>query len=232
MAAGAATPEQSDDAHEREWSLTKFLTEHVLIAMLRGLVVPGDSDLLLETTYERVPVAERVHTYWSVWRDRRNDAEATPDEFIERILSFWSWRLDVLEQKPASPARLEELKGLNWFLRTPNLPDEEVLRLGQRTVALADGEIASHNASWERLAELAEVDTATTFELAERIVRANLRQEHPYLVFEEVAPIFRAALASGAETVHERATRLIHQLGEQGFGEFGRLLDNRDEKEE
>lgn len=226
-AAQAATNIRADKAaEESDWSVTKALAQHVMGAMLRGIASLGDSDRLIEMTFENVPVSDRSRAYWSLYRGWSDSEHPPPAVFIERATKLWEWRLDVLESAPEYSEVVEEAKGLGWLLRTPHIPDETVVRLGLRTMKLARGQL-DIDAPWDRLAELAEVDVDCVFAMAEHILDAQLHSEYPYVSVERVKPLLERALGSGNAETRTRARRLIHRLGDRGFTNIGDLLTPR-----
>jgi hypothetical protein len=208
---------------DNHWSVTRSLAVQVTIAALRGYVSVGDSDHLLEKTFDNVPLPDRSHAYWNIFRGWTDAQESPPPEMVERLVKFWAWRLEVLASKTPSDEVVEEAKALAWFIRTPYLQEEAVLRLGNRTAELSRGQIAAH-ADWERLIALANVDLDGTFALAERIVAAELRSDHPFIPIDQVKPLLKAALNSGKTETQQRARRLVNRIGERGFTNLSDLL--------
>jgi hypothetical protein len=205
------------------WSPDKSLAVHVLVAFLRGTATLGDSDRLIETTFSNVPAKERGHAYWSIFRGLSDAKEAPSAEYLSRLVRFWEWRLSELDRVDPGEA-VEEAKALGWFIQTPYVPDEAVVRLGLRTAQLARGDIDLHT-DWERLCELAQADVDTISEIAELVVLAQLRAKYTYVPVDEVKPLLRQALRLGNPQTRERVRALIHRLGEHGFTDFGDLLD-------
>ncbi len=204
------------------WSLDQSLATHVLVSFLRGNASLGDSDRLVETTFANVLAKERGRAYWGIFRGLSDAEEAPSPEFLNRLVSFWEWRLAELERVDPGEAA-EEAKGLAWFFRTPHIPDEAVLRLGLRTAEFAGGDVDLHT-DWERLRELARVDVDTTFQIAELVLLAQLRARYSYVPVEDVKPLLRQALHSGHPETRNSVRALIHRLGEHGFADFGDLL--------
>lgn len=207
---------------KERWSPSQSLAVHVLVAFLRGTATLGDPDRLIETTFSNVPAEDRSHAYRSIFRGLSNAKEAPSPEYLNRLVSFWEWRLAELVRVDPGEA-MEEAKGLGWFFRTPHIPNEAAVRLGLRTAELARGDLQPH-ADWERLCELAQADVDTAFQIAELVVLAQLRAKYTYIPMKEVKPFLRQALRSGLPETRERVLALIHRLGEHGFADFGDLL--------
>lgn len=227
MPATAGPADGSADAREeqRDLSVSRALALHLVTAVLRGLAAVGDDDALVETTFTRVPVADRAHTYWAIYRELSDSDEAPPTELIERVTRFWEWRLSELEALTDSPARGEEADGLVWLLKTPHLPAADAVHMGLRSLKISVPNQRTSADAWNRLATLAASLPAATFDLVEMIVHGELAKPYTYLPFEEVAPVLRLALASGDQDVIQRATRLINRLGEKaGLHEYRHLL--------
>ncbi len=227
VAAQAAAARGSDE-REDAWSLTKGLGVHVLTAVLRGLCNVGDPDAVVETTFSSIPLKERTHAYWVIFR-RWSDAETSVSpESVSHLVTFWEWRVGELEGGPSVTGREEEADGLAWFLATPFVPIADAIRLGYRSAALASGERRTRVVAWERIGKIAEEEPAASFELTELLVRQALESEYVDLPFEEVAPALRAALACDHASIRRRAERLVHSLGDRGLFEFGELIASAD----
>jgi hypothetical protein len=71
---------------------------------------------------------------------------------------------------------------------------------------------------------IAEEAPAYSFELTELLVEQALKGDYVYLPFAEVEPVLRAALQCDDATVHARAKRVIHRIGDRGLFEYQALL--------
>lgn len=223
IAADAAKEPSSDQ--DRDWSLSRHLVLHVLVAVIRGLATIGDEDCLVERTFSNVKVEDRTHAYWAIFRGWTDSESPVDEEFVGHLVRFWEWRLDQLEVLSDESERSEEASGLSWLLAAPYVPVAEAARLGLRTVSLAGGSLVTRGATlWERLTQLAETETAGAYEITERLVNKTLSNDYPHLPYRDVAPVLRLALNSNSKDIEERATRLIHTLGDRGMFEYGELL--------
>lgn len=215
----------ANGGHEKHASsLAEGLAVHVIVGVMRDLCRVGDEDALVEKTFSGVPVKDRSHAYWAVFKSFSDAGEPVPSEIPQRILAFWEWRVSELEHAQDAPARTEEADGLTWLLITPHLPAADAIRLGLRTLRLTTSEQHTRHSAWGRLGELAEFDAAGTFDLVELLIEQELVANHAFLPHEEVAPPLRAALRCNDPSVRARAERLVHRLGECGHIEFGSLL--------
>jgi hypothetical protein len=213
---GAVSPQ------DLEGALAHALAEHVITAAIRGLCVPGDADQLLQNTFNRVPLAARTHAYWLVyrwWSDSAADDVAT---LSIHVIAFWEWRLGELEVLAPSEQRDEEADGLGLLIAAPHLPAADVIRLGQRTVALLRTKHRTGSLAWERLGELAQIDPSGTFEIVSKLVELALAGSYAYLPFDEVAPSLRSAIGAGGP-LRYRALALIDRLGVADLGEYRQL---------
>src|SRR6185437_4150952 len=220
-------PDPTPGSERSDWSVSRNLAQHVIIAILRGDAAVGDDDQLVERVFSNVRIEDRAHAYWSVFRRWRDAKESVPDDFVRRLAAFWEWRVCVLEAQPESDERADEADGLTWFLVTPCIPPADAIRLGLRTLRLASDDRRTGGSAWQRLGELAQHDAVGTFELVELLARRALASDFPYLPYQQVAPPLRAALAAGDRDMRTRARRLINDLGERGLLEFGELLSDR-----
>jgi hypothetical protein len=224
----ANATEGTSDSQDGEWSLSRQLAVHVSVAVTHGWVSIGDGDKLVESTFSNASVDDRTHAYWNVFRGWSDSDSPIEQELVRRLVHFWEWRLDQLEISTNESAQAEEASGLGWLLDTPYIPAVDAVRLGLRTVVLAGGSLVTRGATlWTRLAKLAEAEAVGAYEIAECLVNKTLSQDYPHLPFQDVAPVIRQALNSDNENIKDRATRLIHTLGDRGMFEYGVLLKSQ-----
>lgn len=210
----------------RSWEPERHLIEHVVIAVVRGEASPGDADELVEQAVRNVPVPDLTHAYWTIfrgWSDTEEDDERVPPEFVERLVRFWSWRLDELEQMGPSARRGAEADGLLWFCLTPFVDAADVLRLGRRTIRIASGDRGALHSLMDRLPELASADVDGAFLLMADIVEVELRGQYPHPSVADLGPVFEAAFMTGSASTKAAAVALLNRLGDAGFSEFGQL---------
>jgi len=222
--AADAAPDPTPGSEQSNWSVSRNLAEHTIVAIVRGAAAIGDDDHLVEQVFSRTRVEDRVHAYWSIFRGWSDAKTPVPEEFVLRLVAFWDWRASILEGQAESEERGDEADGLGWFLVTPYIPPTEAIRLGLRTLRIASDDRRTGGSAWERLGELTQHDAVGTFELVELLARRALASDFPYLPFPQVAPPLRAALNAGNAETRMRARRLIHDMGERGLLEFGALL--------
>ena len=205
------------------WSPTRHLSVHCLVAVLRGLTAPNEANGFVDTVFERSPVTDRSHAYWEIYRSWKGPAGSVPAVMVERMLAFWSWRLDVLATREAGE-RKAEAGALGWLVSVTVLPDDRVLSLLSRTTVQADGEFPMEHSMWTRLLALAEIDMLETLGMVEYIIRAVLRESYPHFTLSDVGPVLTVGLNSASAAAQQKAKDLINLLGDKGFTEFGALL--------
>ncbi len=222
-AARAANPENEPGGR---WSTSEGLAQHALISVLRGTSSIRDKvDELVALTFARVPPENRAHAYWTTYRAWEDHDGAIDSVYIQRAVDFWTWRLTELEAEPASPARTTEAEGLLWFFLTNRVPADLSLDPAARTVRLLDKRATGHLSLFERLASTAEQFPDRTYEIAEVAVGLALSSEYPYIAKEPLTIVLKAALMSGDFGIRQRATQLVHKLGEvTGDASFGDIL--------
>lgn len=207
-----------------QWSITKHMAVHVFGAYMRGLIDIGDDDDLMTTVFANLPPQERAHISWQVFRNWTDSRQPISKRAVERLIRFWRWRLERLEELPNSEAKQQDVAGLTWLICTPSLPDQEILDLGYRTLEMSSGDAAAHGTIWERLTTLADVDIDGAFNMAELVVRWALQRPHPHITLGQTEGLLSRAIKARNPETRERAVMLIHRLGDQGFVEFGTLL--------
>jgi hypothetical protein len=223
-AKGAAGRETT--ARDRTWEPERHLVEHALIAIVRGRAVLGEADAFVENAVNNVPVDDRAHAYWSIfrgWSDAKEKGQTVTSDFSTRLIQFWDWRIGQLERHEEWADRNEEADGLLWFCLTPFLPAPEVIRLGTRTLAIAKGERGTLHSLWKRIAELSVADPDGAFRMLEQAVELELNSPWPMFQVTELEPIFTNALSHGSADTRAAAIALLNRLGDAGFSEFGRL---------
>jgi hypothetical protein len=212
----------------RGWSFTEHFSQYAIAALLNGQLAVSDPDGLLESTFGRVSVSDRVQSYWLIWRHITDASEQPLGAIAQRVLAFWQWRVESLEVVVDGSDRVEEAKGLTWLILTNGLPAAMALPLACRTLKLSGGTLAADVKFWKRAEEFAAVDAVAVLDVIEPVIRAQLRTGYPTLPTVEVGGVFSLVLRSGNRSAIERATRMIHYLGEQGYEAFGALLEGDD----
>jgi hypothetical protein len=225
-AAAQALPTLDDaallgEAADATWSTTRHLVLHALIAVLRGVAELNDE--LVTLAFSRSPVADRSHAYWEVFSGWNRDSDSIPREAVERLLRFWTWRLEELSRRSAGERRAES-GALGWLFLTKAVPADQVPALIAKTAEFAEGSFTMEHSMWERLLEVAAIDIETTIEVADKIIRAELLGEYPHFNIADVGPVLVAAASSGNRTAAQRGRDLVNLLGDRGFTEFGTLL--------
>ena len=198
--------------------------EHLIVAVLRGLVSVGHEDALLETAYKNLVPSDWHRAYWGIFRAWSDADDPPPTDFVRRLLRLWEWRVSELGTNPDSAATVEEAKELGWFFHTPYIPDADIVRLGVRTARLAQGKLQMYS-RWDRMLSLAHADPNETFSIAETVLLAELQADYPHVPVEDVRPFLSHILATGSRDTRARARRLIHRLGERGYRQLKDLLD-------
>lgn len=226
VAAARAASSTAKTDGGRTWEPERHLAEHVLIATVRGLAAPGDEDTLLEQVVRNVPLDDLSHAYWTIfrgWSDTEVEGQNVPPEMGERLVRFWTWRIEELERDPENPRRRAEADALVWFCLTPFVPAADAIRLGSRTLAMAGAEHGTVHSLLERLPALVPTDVNGVFELMERAIGLELQRQYPYLSADDVQPVFAAAFAHGSPEIKRAALALLNRLGDAGYSEFGKL---------
>lgn len=197
------------------------VARHVVEGIIRGVLPPGDS--LAEALFTQLPAGVVGRAYWSLFRGWTDAAHPVARELQQGLLRLWAWRLDVLENVATAERAREEAAEMEWLVRIPHIPLDEVIPLARRTIALASrrGRVRP---MWERVGEFSHVDPAAGLEMASDLVNARLQGDYPDFPMHIVGPILQRGLASADEECRERARWLVHRLGEAGFTEFGALL--------
>jgi hypothetical protein len=228
LRAAKGLPDASDETllgeqKDATWSTTRHLVVHCFFAVLRDLARTTDSDGLVPLVFERSPVTDRSHAFWEVFRGWKGPAGSVPSAMVDRLLSFWSWRLDILSTRGAAE-RKAEAGALGWLVVVKALPDDRVLRLLSRTAEQAEGRFPMEHSMWDRMEALAELDVKPTIIVVDRIVRAELTDAYPHFSLSDIGPTLKIALQSDDLEARQRAIDLVNLLGDNGFTEFGSLL--------
>lgn len=208
-------------------SWTRKLAEHLMSALLRGVAAVGDEDALVETAFTNLAVTDRQHAYWAVFRAWSDAKNAPPNPFVERLIAFWEWRLNQLEVDGGTLDAGKEAQGLGWFLLTPYLPENEVIRLGVRTARLAKGDLEVQ-IDWDRLAKLAAQDSDSVYEIVELVLSFQVSTPQHFIPAKDVRPVLAEILKTGHASTRDRARRLVNRLGEAGYDEFKDLVLGKD----
>jgi len=218
------TTENAVGKVERDWCISRHYLEHAGKTYLYGYLARGESDRALDLIFDGTRAEDRAHLYWQIFRGWSDADKAPPDDYVERLVALWQWRLDMLEAAHDSEELAEEADGLGWFILTPHLPDARVLPLAMRTMKLAPGRRRTRRMAWPRLAQLGSLDPAAATQMAEQLIAAELADEWPHFDFDQVAPVLRIGLSAPEKSVQNRVEWLVHRLGDRGWTEFGTLL--------
>ena len=211
-----------DSVGSRE--ITQSYAEHLIVAVLRGLVSIGDKDALLETAYENIVPSDWHRAYWGIFCAWSDADDPPPADAVRRLVRLWEWRVSELGTNPASAATVEEAKQLGWLFHTPYIPDVDIVRLGLATARLAQGQLQMYS-RWDRMLSLAQADPDGTFAIAETVLLAGLRADYPHVPGEDVKRFLAHILTVGIPDTRARARRLINRLGEGGYRQLKDLLD-------
>ena len=153
--------------------ITQRYGEHLITAVLRGLVTVEDEDALLETAYQHMAPSGWRRAYWLIFRSWSDADEPPPADSVQRLLSLWEWRVSQLGTHPDAAAAMEEAKELGWLFHTPHLPDADRIRLGLETARLARGQLQMYS-RWDEMLSLAQTDPDGSYLIAEEVLLAGL----------------------------------------------------------
>ncbi|MDP2319179.1 MAG: hypothetical protein Q8O42_07580 [Acidobacteriota bacterium] len=203
-----------------DYSLSRNLGLHVASAYLFGFIELKDFDGLLERVFSALTVEDRNHIYADLYRTVRfNEASS------ERLVQFWEWRLADLESADGASPREPEYEGLSAFIAIVPMRAEATTLLGLRTLTGSRGTTQYESQVWQRITTLAIEEPRGSFPLIDLLARAGMRARHvSFFSFELAAPAIQASLTSDDASTSSGANRLVHDLGESGFEEFGKLL--------
>ena len=215
-----------DSVGSRE--ITQSYAEHLIVAVLRGLVSVGDKDALLETAYENIVPSDWHQAYWGIFCAWSDADDPPPADAVQRLVRLWEWRVSELGTNPASAVTVEEAKQLGWLFHTPYIPDVDIVRLGLATARLAQGQLQMYS-RWDRMLSLAQADPDGTFSIAEAVLLTELKADYPHVPVEDVKQFLAHILTAGIPDTRARARRLINRLGERGYRQLKDLLDENGE---
>jgi hypothetical protein len=210
------------DKSDSDYSLSRNLGLHVVFAYIFGLVGLGDSDQLLQKVFSTLTVEDRTHIYIQLFRAVPLDETTT-----QKLEELWDWRLNQLEGSPDSTFKSDEYEGLTAFIAIP-LDAGATKSLGLRTLIGAKGVSQFESQVWQRVTTMVADDPIGTFPMVELLARTGMNKDpSSFFSFELAAQAIRTCLVSGHPATADKTKRLIHDLGESGFEEFGTLLEDR-----
>lgn len=205
--------------------ISRHLLEHVGWGLVRGVIrFDGEEDAGLRQVFAGASGTDRAHLAWQVMHALDEPDETLQEGLLERIVRFWKWRLDALVGS-LEPEDIKELDALAWFLRIDQLDPRSTINLAAQTINADAGVFEVRGHLWQALPKFVAIDPIVSVQMVEVLVSATLEQDYPYFHFEEIAPVIRALFATGNATARERASKIVHRLGEAGWSEFGQLLD-------
>ena len=220
--ASAAALRGAIESEDRGGRVRNGVLNHTVGAVLRQIAQPGDADHIVENAFLSTTAKQRSHCYWGIYRSWSDTSADKVADLAPGLVRLWSWRLDVLANAESGPEKDEELQGMDMLVATPHLNIDEALSLTERTVAISDNRPRQFIPSWDRIARMTERDPVRGIRVVERIVRSVLAADYPYLPFDEIAPVLRAAIAARGDA-RTLARALINVLGERGLDDFEEL---------
>ena len=221
-AATLPTPAPEDDSRGNPG---RALVTNILRSILRGRVVLGDPDRIVEEVFAHTAAKDRTHAYWAVWanaRDHFNADGPLSEQAQARLREFWKWRCSELEDAECSESRNTEASGLLWLTDLLSNDPRSTLELVLRTLHMTE-ETSQLYRLWETLPSMVEHDVATSCLVLERATAIELGTAYPNPTFDELAPTIRAVYLHGDDAYRARVIRLLDRLGEAGFSSFSIL---------
>ncbi|MCP5056479.1 MAG: hypothetical protein GY937_07090 [bacterium] len=200
---------QFEEPDERSaWAPLAGLRRHVLIAVVRGDCAVGDVDGIVEAFFPVTPdVGNRI--YWGLYSAWKDAGDTLDSHLPARLVSFWEWRLDVLEAEDHDSREADDLL---WFFLLPQLVPREALPLGTRTLRLAGMRPTTGRLLWDRLSAVTSAEPTLAVDLVEALVEVELAADHLYLPRAHVEACLRTLLDSDESRIADRARRLVHQI--------------------
>lgn len=190
-------------------SVLEGLVSRVRDAWLDSRANSDDADGLAALVFELASTKGKNRAYWGIFRGWTDASEPVSPQAVERCLSLWRWRLEVLERMKPSEVRASEASELLWFLSTPYLPTEDVLPLAMRTVRLSPIQIPPQS----RLEEIISANPVGAYDLFALMAKNSLSNRSPFLEVNEVSRAFRFVLNGDDDVRREEARVLLDQLG-------------------
>ncbi len=215
--------EGNGEGHDRDFAPERHLALHIVVALVRGNVAPGDQDRLADLLFELGAADDLAHACWALFRDFTDAAQPIAEAAVQHLVGFWAWRVAELEKRPQSARAVAEADGLGWLFMIDALPDEMAVALLVRTAKISEGVFKMGHSLWPRLSRTASKHPVSAMEVANWLIEAELKSEYPYFNRAEVVPVLEAGLRAGDADTKKAAERLIHKLGDHGFTEFGDL---------
>lgn len=201
------------------------LGEHLIVLYWLGALEANDDESLLRRLFAEADRELRVHVIEFVGRSLGStDREDIGSGVLERLRSFWNWRLQ--EAEGGGDARFDLHGFVTWF-SSGVFEAEWVLGQLYNTLKLGKSVPQYPKGAIEYLGELAA--TAPRFALdclvilaSEDFGTATIRTS-----IEATKSILRQALQSGDQDVRRRAEDFVDGLGREGFvDEFRELMSH------
>lgn len=196
------------------------LGEHLIVFYWRGRL--SDTDELLVGFYKNASASVRRHVMRFAGISLENTKDEVPSDILERLKSFWLWRVEQL--RTSQDARgFEELAEFGWWFASGKLESEWALDQLSTALALA-GRVEPENQVLEKLAAVASEIPRRAMQLLRAMIERATEPGRVLAWTDEIRGILTAALKSKQRPAAEMATDLIHDLGARNVRDYADLL--------
>jgi len=207
------------------------LSEHLMIAYLRGLKDLGDESLI-KSFFEKAAPEVRGRAIWfigrelehlSEWKMEKKEKEA----FIKRVIDLWEWRMEEAEKADSQAKRkfVHELCGLGmWFINNPFNKTWSITQL-VKTLELTEGKIELEIDIIENLQSYAEEHYSDVLKALNLIVKGDNEGWIVVSSKEKINELLESIIKDRPpQEIRDSVNDLVNNLTKKGYYEFAKFF--------
>jgi hypothetical protein len=192
------------------------LAEHLMTFYWRGKLDMSDPNDLVPQFFQSPSLNIRAHAIEFIGRSLANTEGRVPDDIVERLKAFWSWRLEVLSSLPSEVA---EIDSFGWWFTSNKFADEWAIKQ-VRSCLLLSSNIEPADQVAEKLESLSTTFPGTAAECVALMASSTKQDWQIGLWRPKALSILKNAVASKDARTQALGKRGANVFGRRGFLEF------------
>ena len=162
-----------------------------------------------------------------VGRSVGNDEGQIPQPKLDRLMTLWQERMDIIGVSEKPGIHLQELAPFGWWFRSSQWDEQWALdQLLDVLESTKFVETAGHVV--QRLADLSTEQPNKTILALRLMIEGDEQGWHIGLWSDDARTVLNNAIQSGDTTTSQQAVDLIHYLASRNNPQFGDLLPQSD----
>jgi hypothetical protein len=199
------------------------LAQHLMTFYWRDKLTLQGTDQILAGFYENADDRLRGEAIEFIGRSLQNTTAPLEANIVQKISSFWEWRLG--EARKAPGAHLKEMANFGWWFGSGRL-DQRWAMQNLLAVLKLTGNVEADLVVMERLAEIVEDMPQEVLECVRMMIEGDKKGWDIPGWEKELRHILGVAINSPILETRKTAIAIINRLGERGYLNFRGLLGN------